>query len=64
MKECFTIFDSQIHVLGSNVRVDTTLLGFQNMRWQRGHQSFLFFTDGMNIVLCMSHPLLGEFISV
>jgi len=33
-------------ILGSNVRVDTTLLGFHNMRWQRGQQSFLFFTDG------------------
>jgi len=27
---------------GSSVRVDTTLLGFEGMRWQRGRRSFLF----------------------
>ena len=27
---------------GATVRVDTTLLGFKNMSWQRGNQSFVF----------------------
>lgn len=27
---------------GSSVRVDTTLLGFENMKWIRGHRSFVF----------------------
>ncbi|XP_067684865.1 ankyrin repeat domain-containing protein 13D-like isoform X1 [Haliotis asinina] len=27
---------------GSNVRIDTTLLGFDNMNWQRGSRSYIF----------------------
>jgi hypothetical protein len=27
---------------GSNVRIDTTLLGFDNMNWQRGSRSYVF----------------------
>lgn len=27
---------------GSNVRIDTTLLGFDNMNWQRGNRSYVF----------------------
>ncbi|CAH1802482.1 unnamed protein product [Owenia fusiformis] len=27
---------------GANVRIDTTLLGFDNMNWQRGSRSFIF----------------------
>ena len=44
--ERFMVTELSVHYTsGSNVRVDTTLLGFHNMRWQRGHQSFLFATD-------------------
>ena len=32
---------------GSNVRIDTTLLGFDNMSWQRGSRSFLFKGEGL-----------------
>ncbi len=28
--------------IGTTVRVDTSLLGFQNMRWQRGQQTLIF----------------------
>ena len=28
--------------IGANVRVDTTLKGFEQMNWQRGNQSFIF----------------------
>lgn len=27
---------------GANLRVDTTLLNFENMRWERGHRSYIF----------------------
>ena len=27
---------------GANVRIDTTLVGFDQMSWQRGKQSFVF----------------------
>ncbi|KAI2582160.1 ANKRD13B isoform 1, partial [Pan troglodytes] len=27
---------------GQNLRVDTTLLGFDHMTWQRGNRSFVF----------------------
>ncbi|ELU00132.1 hypothetical protein CAPTEDRAFT_220273 [Capitella teleta] len=30
---------------GSNVRIDTTLLGFDNMNWQRGSRSYVFRGD-------------------
>ncbi|XP_069788850.1 ankyrin repeat domain-containing protein 13A isoform X1 [Narcine bancroftii] len=27
---------------GANLRVDTTLLNFENLRWERGHRSYIF----------------------
>ncbi|XP_078083433.1 ankyrin repeat domain-containing protein 13A isoform X2 [Mustelus asterias] len=27
---------------GANLRVDTTLLNFENMKWERGHRSYIF----------------------
>jgi len=32
----------KIYKLGSNFRVDTTLVGFDNMKWSRGNLSFVF----------------------
>lgn len=32
------------------MRIDTTLLGFDNMNWQRGRRSFVFKGEGMLIV--------------
>lgn len=53
------------YTLGSNVRVDTTLLGFHNMRWQRGHQSFLFATDSEWLSLVMVTQLqCGNYFTV
>ena len=48
--------------LGAAVRVDTTLIGFQNLQWQRGRQSMIFSATGLLITnhfhfLC---PLLAE----
>jgi len=31
---------------GSSLRVDTTLIGFENLKWQRGNISYLFYPDG------------------
>lgn len=31
---------------GSNVRIDTTLLGFDHTTWQRGDRTYLFKGDG------------------
>jgi len=31
---------------GSSLRVDTTLIGFENLKWQRGDISYLFHPDG------------------
>ena len=30
------------------MRIDTTLLGFDNMNWQRGSRSYIFKGQGMN----------------
>ena len=35
-----TIF--QIYKRGSDVRIDTTLVGFEGSSWKRGHQTFIF----------------------
>lgn len=33
---------------GQNLRVDTTLLGFDHMTWQRGNRSFVFRGQGQS----------------
>ncbi|XP_041349003.1 ankyrin repeat domain-containing protein 13B-like [Gigantopelta aegis] len=41
---------------GSNVRIDTTLLGFDNMTWQRGSRSYIFKgTAGTATVMEVDH---------
>lgn len=42
---------------GQNLRVDTTLLGFDHMTWQRGNRSFVFRGQGEVTVACP--PLWG-----
>jgi ankyrin repeat domain-containing protein 13 len=32
----------KVYKRGSNVRIDTTLLGFDNTSWQRGNRSYIF----------------------
>uniref|UniRef100_U5EZR6 Putative ankyrin repeat protein n=1 Tax=Corethrella appendiculata TaxID=1370023 RepID=U5EZR6_9DIPT len=32
----------KVYKRGSNVRIDTTLLGFDNTKWQRGNRSYIF----------------------
>lgn len=32
---------------GANLRVDATLLGFENMTWIRGRRSYIFRGDGL-----------------
>ena len=34
------------YITGSNVRIDTTLLGFDNTSWQRGSRSYIFKGSG------------------
>lgn len=43
-------FDTyKIYKRGANVRVDTTLVGFENNRWQRGDRTYIFRGQGMEI---------------
>lgn len=32
----------RVYKRGANVRIDTTLLGFDNNTWQRGNRSYIF----------------------
>lgn len=32
----------KVYKQGSNVRIDTTLLGFDHANWQRGNRSYIF----------------------
>lgn len=36
----------KVYKQGSNVRIDTTLLGFDQSSWQRGSKSYLFKSEG------------------
>ena len=36
----------KVYKQGSNVRIDTTLLGFDQSSWQRGNKSYLFKAEG------------------
>eukprot|EP00118_Oscarella_pearsei_P018119 m.183939 g.183939 ORF g.183939 m.183939 type:complete len:92 (+) comp39315_c0_seq10:502-777(+) len=36
---------------GANVRIDTSLIGFENMSWIRGNKRFLFKAQKMKTVL-------------
>ncbi|KAG1674640.1 Ankyrin repeat domain-containing protein 13D [Nymphon striatum] len=37
--------------VSSNVRIDTTLLGFDQNSWQRGNRSYIFQTQGDSVIL-------------
>ena len=40
-------FDTyKVYKRGGNVRVDTTLVGFDNNRWQRGDRTYIFRGQG------------------
>lgn len=36
----------KVYKRGSNVRIDTTLLGFDNTNWLRGNRSYIFKGQG------------------
>lgn len=36
----------KVYKRGSNVRIDTTLLGFDHTTWQRGNRTYIFKGDG------------------
>lgn len=36
----------KVYKRGSNVRIDTTLLGFDHTSWQRGDRSYIFKGQG------------------
>ncbi len=46
---CFIVFS------GSSVRIDTTLLGFDNMNWQRGRRSYVFKGTGQFLSQILYH---------
>ncbi|XP_063364212.1 ankyrin repeat domain-containing protein 13D [Cydia amplana] len=52
-------FDTyKVYKRGGNVRVDTTLVGFENNHWQRGDRTYIFRGQGANATLTeMDHEL-------
>lgn len=40
----------KVYKRGSNVRIDTTLLGFDHTSWQRGDRSYIFKGNGNNTI--------------
>lgn len=44
---------------GAKLRVDITLLGFENMSWERGRRSLIFKGEGM-LFLTMSAVLIAK----
>ncbi|XP_064620295.1 ankyrin repeat domain-containing protein 13D-like [Lineus longissimus] len=48
----------KVYKSGANVRIDTTLLGFDNMNWQRGSRSFIFKgTSDSALVMEVDHDM-------
>lgn len=46
-------FDTyKVYKRGGNVRVDTTLVGFDNNKWQRGDRTYIF--RGQGELICCS----------
>lgn len=41
----------KVYKRGSNVRIDTTLLGFDHTTWQRGDRSYIFKGQSINVLL-------------
>lgn len=39
----------KVYKRGSNVRIDTTLLGFDHTTWQRGDRSYIFKGQGKGV---------------
>lgn len=44
----------KVYKQGSNVRIDTTLLGFDHANWQRGNRSYVF--KGQSKLIGMRSP--------
>lgn len=42
---------------GSNVRIDTTLIGFDQTSWQRGNRSYIFKGQGMSLAVLIFSTL-------
>lgn len=45
----------KVYKQGSNVRIDTTLLGFDQNSWQRGSKSYLFKSESRSIIHLFEH---------
>ena len=45
---------------GPNVRIDTTLLGFDNMNWQRGSRSYIFKGNGEIILIVLKCSFMNR----
>nr|CAG4649372.1 EOG090X0784 [Scapholeberis mucronata] len=54
----------KVYKQGSNVRIDTTLLGFDQGTWQRGSKSYLFKSEGVDkaVLLEMDHEAKEVFV--
>nr|CAG4640063.1 EOG090X0784 [Daphnia pulex] len=54
----------KVYKQGSNVRIDTTLLGFDQSSWQRGSKSYLFKSEGVDkaVLLEMDHEAKEVFV--
>lgn len=44
----------KVYKQGSNVRIDTTLLGFEQSSWQRGNKSYIFKAESKFLILKMN----------
>lgn len=54
---------SRIYKRGANFRVDTTLVGFENMKWSRGDLSFVFKGEEAGGILSCFHLITGVTLS-
>ena len=50
----------KVYKRGSNVRIDTTLLGFDNNTWQRGNRSYIFKGQADSAILIEIDHEVGE----
>lgn len=48
-KKCYSYCCFLLNV-GSSVRIDTTLLGFYQSKWQRGNRSYIFKGHGKSCI--------------
>lgn len=59
---CWVFTEHFVWIAGSNVRIDTTLLGFDQSNWQRGSRSYVFKGQGKIYFICFFNLLISKFL--